>query len=354
MSVSASAELRTARPTVQTVRRRGPLFRKASAGAPAGLYGLDLSAGCGVACPFCHIQGSARDPGPGRILFDPRVAERIGSELDSMAEPPERVVLSPGSDPLPPDRTIRAATLRVIERLRARGIAVELMTRGRVTKDIARALSPDPADCRAAVALTTLDRTLSRTLEPQAPVPAFRLKGIETLLGQNVPVEIRLEPLILGLTDTAENLRPLFRALAKLGVRSVTAHSLFLQTAMTRPLQDALAPLGLAEKLIDDYDRGPVFSIGSIGATKHLPLSVRKAGLGAVIALGSEFGLSVVTGRGQNPDLPVIGGGARPTSPEPGSLFRPPSRPDVQEPTRRKRRGLEDETPATPFILING
>jgi len=348
--MSANAERQTEGPTVRMVRRRGPLFRKASAAAAAGLYGLDLTAGCGVACPFCHIRGSARDPGPGRILFDPRVAERIGSEIDAMVEPPERVVLSPSSDPLPPDRAIRAATLRVIERLRERDIAVELMTRGRVTKAIAQALSPEPPDCRANVAITTLDRALSRTLEPRAPVPAFRLKGIETLLEHDVPVEIRLEPLIPGLTDTVENLKPLFRALAKRGVRSVTAHYLFLQTAMKRPLQDALTPLGLAEKLIDDYDQGPVFSIGSIGATKHLPLAARKAGLGAVIALGSEFGLTVVTGRGQNPDLPVIGAGGESagvskTGPQPPLV--------TLDTSNGRRRDLEDEAPATPFILTN-
>ncbi|QDV35783.1 SPL family radical SAM protein [Tautonia plasticadhaerens] len=313
-------------PGLTRVRRRGPLFRPARGGpANPGLFGLDLTAGCALGCSFCYVRGTVRDPGPGRLLFDPDVSSLVGPALDAMERPPARVVLSPSSDPLPPIREVREATLRVIETLLGRGIGVVLMTRGRVTRDVVRLLRSAPGLCRAAVGVSTLGRTLSRALEPMAPPGRARLAGIARLIEADVPVEVRLEPLIPALTDTRENLRPLFRELGRIGARDVLAHYAFLQPAVIPSLREALAPLGHSERLVDLYEGGPVFSLGEAGATKHLPLDARRDGLARVISWGAESGLIVRTGSSQNPDLPRLD----PSTP-------PPSQP---APPRRTEKG---------------
>src|SRR5437588_771995 len=104
----AGARTRTRREWV-IVERRGPILRPSPQGG--GVFGLDLTAGCVHGCAFCHIRGASRFPGEGRILFDPRVPARLPAALDSLAEPPRLVVLSPASDPLPPVRAVREATL---------------------------------------------------------------------------------------------------------------------------------------------------------------------------------------------------------------------------------------------------
>lgn len=294
-------------PRVTHVRRRGPLLRPARAGArDSGLYGFDLTAGCALGCAFCFVRGTARYPGPDRLLFDPRVVDAVGEAIDALELPPKRVVLSPSSDPLPPIREIREATLRVITQLLERDIEVVLMTRGRVTRDVASVLGSAPGKVRAAVGMATLGRTLSRALEPMAPSGHHRLRGIERLLEAGVPVEARIEPLIPGLTDTRENLRPLLRELGKVGVREAVVHYAFLQPAVIPTIREALIPLGHAERLVDLYEGGPVFSIGEAGATKHLPLDSRREGLARVLAWGAEAGLIISTGAAQNPDLPRL------------------------------------------------
>jgi DNA repair photolyase len=286
------------------VHRRGPILRPARGGlAAGGIFGIDLTAGCGHGCVFCHIRGSAQYPGDDRVLFDPGVSAHLESALDASDRPPRLVVLSPTSDPLPPSREIRAQAVRVVRALLGRGIEVAVMTRGRVPTALIEVMAAAPALSRVALGVTSLDRALTRRLEPMAAPPAVRLRGLARLIEAGVRTEVRLEPLIAGLTDTRENLQPLFAALGRIGVRRVVAHYLFLHPAMTGTFDAALGPLGLVEKLADAYEGGPVFPVGTLGATKHLPLEARRAGLARLTAWGAEHGLLVETGAAQNPDL---------------------------------------------------
>ena len=302
--METGASDRCRRPRWVQVQRRGPIVRPARANlAESGIFGIDLTAGCGHGCAFCHIRGMAQYPGDGRVLFDPGVSGRLGPALEALDHPPRLVVLSPSSDPLPPNREVRAEAVRVVRTLLGRGIEILLMTRGRIAPALVAALAAAPELSQVALGLMSLDRGLVRRLEPWAAPPPKRLRGLARLIEAGVRVEVRLEPLIPGLTDTRESIQPLFAALGRIGVRRVVAHHLFLHPAMTGTLAAALSPLGWAEKLTDAYEGGPVFPIGSLGATKHLPLEARREGLARLTAWGAEHGLLVATGAAQNPDF---------------------------------------------------
>lgn len=301
---SGDVEVVRRKPAWIRVNRRGPILMPARDGGVSGLFGMDLTAGCGMACPFCHIRGSALFPGEGRIRFDPNVDRRLASILDTMPERPRTVVLSPNSDPLPPERDVRQTALRVIETLLEREVRVILMTRGRIPRAIVDGLASTEAErVSVLVGMMTADRKLARALEPWAATPIRRLDGIGRLIEAGVPTEVRLEPLIPGLTDTRENSVPLFRALERLGVRRVVVHYLFRHPSMIEPLAKALAPLQWVEKLEDAFLQGPAFPLGSLGTTKHIPVETRREGLARLCAWGAEYGLTVETGASQNPDL---------------------------------------------------
>jgi DNA repair photolyase len=289
---------------------RGPVLRP-SLGSNAGILGIDLTAGCAHGCPFCHIRGAPGYPGEHRVLYDPSISRRLEWALESLDRPPKLVVLSPASDPFPPHRVVRHQAQRAIKALLARRIPVLLMTRGRIPQDLIASLAEHRDRVRVAVALTTLDRDLSQALEPAAAPPWVRIGRIARLVEAGVPVEVRIEPLIPDLTDTRENIKPLFDALGRAGARRVVAHYLFLHPAMVGTLRDALRPLGQADKLEEDFKGGPWFSIGTLGSTRHLPREIRQVGMARLAAWGAEHGLLVETGATQNPDLPRI------DSPEP-------------------------------------
>ncbi|PTW49934.1 radical SAM family protein [Rhodovulum kholense] len=54
---------------------------------------------------------------------------------------------------------------------------------------------------RVGISVTTLDRDLSRRLEPRAPAPERRLQTIERLAAAGVPVRVMVAPVIPALTD---------------------------------------------------------------------------------------------------------------------------------------------------------
>ena len=300
-------------PRLTRVARRGPVLRPSP--TAAGVYGLDMTAGCFHGCGFCHIRGSSRFPGEDRVLFDPFTTDHLKDALDEMDLLPSRVVMSPSSDPLPPLREIRDETFKSLELLLARGIDVQIMTRGRFPRKIVSLLADHRERVSVAVALTTMDKMLGRALEPRAASPSMRVADIGRLVAAGIDVEVRLEPLIPGLTDTRDNLAPLMEAIASAGGRRVVAHYLFLQSAMGESLDRVLLPLGWVERLKDSFEGGRVFRLGTLGPTKHLPLETRRAGFTRLISLGAEFGLWVTTGSSQNPDLPKLSAGVAARTP---------------------------------------
>jgi hypothetical protein len=193
-------------------------------------------------------------------------------------------------------------------------------------------LARRPDLVRVAVGIFTRERGLSEALEPLAARPEVRLAGLVRLVHEGVPVEARVEPLIAGLTDTRENLAPLFDRLSRIGVTDVITHYLFLLPAMEGPTKQALAPYGWSEKLIEDFNDGPAFAVGSIGTTRHLPVDVRRAGLARLLSWGAEFGLNVSTGQAQNPDLPRLESVAR-VGASKGRPITPPAHTPVSPPT---------------------
>lgn len=302
MSSISAVEARPVSPWVR-VRRHGPLLIPSAQSSAAGLYGVDLTVGCGHGCRWCHVRQAPATAGRGRLLYDPRLAERLVDRLDSLSEKPRAVCLSPRSDPFPPGREIARVTEEVINVLLERDIRVIVMTRGSVPRRLIESLASRGDLVRFVIGLTTLNRSISDVLEPSAATPRARLRNVKRILQAGIACELRLEPLIPDWTDTRENLLPVFVALRELGVRELTTHYLFLHPAMQEPFQETIEPLGWKERLDDLYRGGPLFTLGSVGATKHLPLEARRAGLARISAWAAEQGLSIRTGAAQNPDL---------------------------------------------------
>jgi DNA repair photolyase len=54
---------------------------------------------------------------------------------------------------------------------------------------------------RVVISVTSLDQSLTRTLEPQTSAPAARLAAIESLAAQGIDVVVNVAPIVPGLTD---------------------------------------------------------------------------------------------------------------------------------------------------------
>jgi DNA repair photolyase len=279
-----------------------------------GVYGVDLTAGCAHQCVYCPVRNAGRADDLGRLPFDPFTAEGVDAALGEGLADTHTIVLGPLSDPLPPIRQVRAEAVRVAEIVLNRGLKLLILTRGRFPKRLIDLLAAHREQSRVALGLFSHDKALVRRFEPFAASPAGRLRDIARLTDRGVPVEVRLEPLIPDLTDTRDNLIPLFRRLRDAGATQVVVHYMFMHKSVAEPLRAALADAEAAERLSAAFADGPMLTIGSMGTVRNLPRATRQDGLARVMAWGADFGLTVSTGAAQNPDLPQSQPGRSPGS----------------------------------------
>jgi len=71
-----------------------------------------------------------------------------------------------------------------------------------------------------ALTITTDDDNIAKTLEPHAPAPSKRIKTVERLVHNGVPLTVRIDPIIPFVNDHPEDL---IAKLASLGVKHITS-----------------------------------------------------------------------------------------------------------------------------------
>ena len=102
-----------------------------------------------------------------------------------------------------------------------RGIGVSFLTKGRIPDRFITLFKSNSNIVQAHIGITTLNIQLQKLIEPHAATPKARLKNINTLINIGILPEIKFDPLIPELTDSNNNLEPLFKILNKSGIKSV-------------------------------------------------------------------------------------------------------------------------------------
>ena len=130
----------------------------------------------------------------------------------------ETVSIANSSDPYPPIENELGLTRKCLEILSHSNCRVQIITKSTlVTRDI-DLLREIPAT--VALTITTDDDSLAKRLEPNAPSSTERLKTVAALIGEGIPVLVRIDPIIPFVNDEAAKL---VGELACLGVKHVTA-----------------------------------------------------------------------------------------------------------------------------------
>ncbi len=288
-------------PRVEFVNRQGSALRPGPNPDLLHLKSLDLTEGCAYGCAFCLAGGrpSNHDDGVVRLFRD--TADSVARELRSKR--PKAVYMSPSSDPFPPFAEIQREAGRVVEVLVAHGVDVWLMTRGYIRPSARRILAANRDRIRITIPITTLERRLQRMLEPWTAPPSLRLRQIEQLRRLGIRVQVSLEPLVPGLTDTKANILSVLEALARIGIKQVQTGYLVLRPGMQDSLIEALEPHGCAEPVLDAFTGGPVIPTGTSRPVRYLPKRLRQRGYAAVMALAAELGITIRVNGDTNRDF---------------------------------------------------
>lgn len=170
--------------------------------------------GCDHGCVYCYASSyipKFHNCRPKKDLL--RRLEREASKLKG-----ELISISNSSDPYPNIEEKNGLTRKCLDILSRYECKIQIVTKSPlVTRDIDILKK---TRCMVALSITTDDDKISRRLEPRAPVSSERLKAMEALVKNGLPVAVRVDPIIPFLNDKPKRL---IESLASLGVSHVTS-----------------------------------------------------------------------------------------------------------------------------------
>ena len=190
-------------------RAKTILTRNQSPDVPFSIS-LNPYRGCEHGCIYCFARPTHSYLGlsPGldfesRIFAKTNAPELLRQELSKKSYIPEPIALGVNTDAYQPCERELRLTRRVLEVLHECGHPVALITKSSLIERDIDLLRDMAARRLAAVAvtITTLDHSISRTLEPRAAAPARRLRVIRTLTDAEIPVGVSVAPVIPFITE---------------------------------------------------------------------------------------------------------------------------------------------------------
>lgn len=266
-----------------------------------GVVALNPFLGCGHGCLYCYAQGYRGSPPPGTVQPVSDLLPRLCQELGRGRLPP-MVSLSTTTDPFPPHPTLLELSYRAMELLLERGIRLSLLTKGFILPAFCSLFRRFPGRVYVTIGLVSLDPFYHRIWEPGTVPAQARLENLERLGEAGVPVVVRIDPVIPGVSDDEEGLGELFRALARRRVERVAVGFLFLRPSLLPRLRQGLLPSLLA-RLLPHYAGSPFQRVGGSATTQLLHPGYRRQAYQKLKAVAASFGVSAALCACKNPDL---------------------------------------------------
>ncbi|MCE1234917.1 MAG: PA0069 family radical SAM protein [Hyphomicrobiales bacterium] len=166
--------------------------------------------GCEHGCAYCYARPTHAYMGlsPGldfeaRLFAKPDAARLLERELAAPGYEARPIALGANTDPYQPIERRWKITREVLEVLERTSHPVVVVTKSALVLrdlDILSAMASRGL-ARVALSITSLDRSLSRSMEPRASTPEKRLAAISALSAAGVPTGVLVAPVIPALND---------------------------------------------------------------------------------------------------------------------------------------------------------
>lgn len=166
--------------------------------------------GCEHGCVYCFARPTHAYMGysPGldfetRLFAKPNAAELLEKELRNPRYAVAPIAIGTNTDPYQPIEKSQGIMRECLEVLRDFKHPVGIVTKGTLIErdlDILRGMASEGL-VKVGVSVTSLDLRVSRLMEPRAPTPDRRLRMIERLSAEGIPVRLMVSPVVPGLTD---------------------------------------------------------------------------------------------------------------------------------------------------------
>ncbi len=248
-------------------------------------YTLNPYTGCSHMCLYCYATSYI---GRRRSLPKKDAIRRVLSDLKKI-DKSLIINLSTSSDPYPPEEASQNLTRRILEILTRAGCRVLITTKGTLFErdiDILR-----EGATAIMITITTLDKDLARILEPGAPSPEERLKALEKASRENIPVGVRIDPVIPYLNDDPKELKQLVRVVVSSGAQHITTSTYKAKPDNFKRITQAFPEL--EEKLKNLYYKESEI----INGYRYLRREIRKRILKPIIEEAEKLGITYATCR---------------------------------------------------------
>jgi len=187
--------------------------------------------GCEHGCVYCYARPSHEFLGmsagldfESKIVVKYEASKLLRNALADEKWKPKTLVMSGVTDPYQPIEKKLKITRGCIEVLAECNHPLVIITKNyMVTRDID--LLSKLAKIGAAkviLSVTSLDKSLTDTMEPRTSRPAKRLQAVKELTEAGIPVHVNIAPLIPGLTD--DEIVPIMEASSEAGAVSVSCN----------------------------------------------------------------------------------------------------------------------------------
>jgi len=254
-------------------------------------YSLHPYTGCSFKCIYCYTISyiKASQSTPKRNFIN-----RLIRDLRK-ANPQYPITISNSSDPYPPIELTLKLTRRTLELLLPRGYKVQIITKSiLVVRDVDILSKYNAA---VSLTITTLKDSIAKIIEPYAPLPRLRLRAIEKLVKNKIPVAVRVDPLIPYVNDDPYDISKLIKFLANLGVQHIITSTYKVKPDNFKRVCSALP--NIRDKLRELYYMRGEYKHGY----RYLPKKLRRELLKIVIDEAKIYGLTCSTCREGFPEF---------------------------------------------------
>lgn len=206
---SGEEELATLRTSLTPDSSRTIISRNQSPDIPFDCS-INPYRGCEHGCVYCYARPThawlGLSPGldfESKLFYKPEAAAQLRRELAQTGYHCTPIALGANTDPYQPAERKLEVTRSILEVLSELEHPVRIITKSAmVERDIDLLVSLAERNlCTVTVSVTSLDRRLSRLMEPRAAAPERRIRAIKNLSDAGIPVTVLVAPIIPVLTD---------------------------------------------------------------------------------------------------------------------------------------------------------
>lgn len=289
---------------IKFIERKGNVLNKPTLKCLSKVAAVNPTLGCSHQCAYCYARGYSIYPGDGTVLVYQNMAEKLKKELPRRKKLPSYIFFSPVCDALQPIPPVTELTFELMETLMAHGIGVNLLTKGRIPAKFIKLFQKYKDLVHVQIGITTMNREIQKKLEPFASTPNERIRNIERLSAIGIVPEVKLDPIIPGITDTNINLTTLFKMLQKYGIRKTGMNYLFLRPQIRKNLYKALQNTTFFDSFQRYYQNGRTIQLlAEHSRIFTLDVKFRKQSYRRIAELASQFKIDAYVCGCKNPDI---------------------------------------------------